>query len=143
MENHNEYPEVCLRCQKSFPRIRGLCEHCYNHYHYYFVRTGKVTWEQLIREGKALGRASSRQHISRRGRRPVEPLSEVMPDRCIHNRKDGECPECERNQRAGIVASFKKRGLVPMEDASHDRGTYIIPIFKPLYGNGRRDSYND
>jgi hypothetical protein len=46
------YP-ICLECRERFAQTRGLCPRCYSRL-FGAVKAGRLTWEQLLAEGRAL-----------------------------------------------------------------------------------------
>ena len=46
------YP-VCLECKERFAQTRGVCPRCYSGF-FNAIKAGKMTWEQLLAEGRVL-----------------------------------------------------------------------------------------
>ena len=74
---------LCRHCQRLLTmQARGLCKTCFN--------------DRIVRSLYPPARET------RRGIAAMDKslLHQPRPERCEHERRDGECPECERKQRA-------------------------------------------
>lgn len=116
----------CLRCVKGYAHLRGLCDTCYGYY-LNIIHKGQTTWSELIDTGKALSKGPARNKRIR----PIEPLPLPLPDKCLHGRQDGECPICEKEQRANISETLARIGRVP-GDMPSTKG-YYPKIFRLVF----------
>lgn len=120
-------PLGCMQCRIRLNRVRGLCDCCYNKC-LATIHSGKTTWQLLEQQGKCLPkRKPGNQHTTElsRDRTSSGLLEQVYstvtgPISCTHGKQDGECPICEKQQRAELGIGLTQKGHKPLD----------IPVFK-------------
>lgn len=107
-------PDLCLTegCNHH-TRTRGICDTCYGRL-LNRVKKGLGSWKQFEVEGLCLPIKKRHRGWAKKKRinkeiaailKEMGPRERDRSPRCPHDKNDGECPDCEREQRQGMVFS--------------------------------------